>query len=254
MKVTENLEKAASLLKEGVARNQGVRDMEYIHVSELLHCLKRAYLERTIRVPEKEESRENLTTMLGRAFHAWLEKGEEHPILWNGMIGTPDRVDDDVWIGPSRPETTSIIKYQGPYPVEFKSTRSSAKKKPPEDLTNYIDQVATYCLMLGTNRAQLAILHMMGDYAQNRAPIWIVYDFEFSEVELLAWEREILRRKDLLEESLRIGVAPPAEERMKKELCCNYCPFYKSVCDGGRTNRWEANFHSDPDLSTESGW
>lgn len=219
---------------------------ENVHASDLIYCLRRAFHEKLgEEIEGDEKTKSNLTMMLGEAFQAWLLPGvddAEHRLIYEGIIATPDGI---------------VTLANGErVPLEIKSTRTSSNKVPGHSyargatLNHYVDQVATYCLALGTRSARIAVLYMSGDYGANRDATLVVYAVEFSAAELERWARIISHRKDQLVSAMQTGIPPSIDEHLP--WTCGYCPYHEKLCPGS-PGKWGQNFSVDTEPWGEEG-
>ena len=184
-----------------------------IHASDLLYCLRQRWLTRKYGLGGKEPdtlSTDTLTLFLtGHAFHALLEEGQTEV--------------ETQLVLPFGQSITCTIDYLVPpdiTPWEVKSTRYSSAKT-PEDIAQYIDQLGTYCLARRSLRGYLVILHLNGDYRENRKPILKVWELNFTADELAGWAIELQRRHDILVDESHI----PDEDYEHYQWECKYCPY-----------------------------
>lgn len=205
-----------------------------IHVSELIRCLRQSYYRRVVGVPTSEMPSEDLTLMLGSAFGAWLEPEEEEVLRWNGIKA---RVD-------------ITVHEEDGIPNELKSTRSSASKPltGKDGMGDYLDQVFAYAVMKGKLKARLNILHIMGNYKDNRQPILHSWKLEITEEEAEAHRRRMLERRDILQAALDTGTPPDTSHRLR--WACGYCPFFKTICYPQDRPAWGSNFTTEEDPET----
>ena len=66
---------------------------------------------------------------------------------------------------------------------EYKATWKSCNRE-IEDQWRYCTQVKSYCRAMATNRCDLYVLYLMGNYRDIRQPIPIKYELEFTQREL----------------------------------------------------------------------
>ena len=97
----------------------------------------------------------------------------------DGVTGTPDLVD----------LVDNAV-------IEIKLTWSSGslERNPPDSqkFWRYWVQLMSYCKMYGTNTGRLHVCHINGDYAENRFPIYRVWERKFTDEELATNWRMIL--------------------------------------------------------------
>jgi len=232
MLLRENPEAAAQILAEARERVDA-RDLRVpgIHVSDLIRCLRRSWYERqgyVARDPDVDS-----IMLLGQSHHGILQppKGVEVHVLLDGdppIHGTVDAY------------LPASVLYQ--HPTEIKSTRYSSEKPVIDALGHYIEQLASYCLMLGDEQGRLVVWHIMGDYAKRRSPKLRVWDIMFEAGELQSWEPELRRRARIV-----LGDEEPSlDEHFEWE--CKDCPLRTvlGLCDGGE-GRVAAWFYGLPE-------
>ena len=226
MKATPDPEYAAWLLAQARERhpNDYHANPGLIHVSELITCLAQAYYKRVVGVPARIQPAEDLTFMVGSAFHAWLEFEPEKPIILEGMIGRPDMHDGEI-------------------PAELKTTRLSASHD-PLDLGSYIDQIAAYAVMEDQLSARLTVLHLNGDYGEDRAPMLRSWLLSWTQEELDQWALKLAGRRSILQTALETETPPDTKYRRKGGVC-SLCPFYKRICNPRNRATWGPNFSLD---------
>ena len=218
MIITENPAAArAMILAAQAAQDTAHPRAPGLHVSDLIGCLRRAWYRKN-EYPEPAQDPEDLTILLmGQGHHGLLQcEGQyEVPVILrlseHEIHGTVD------------------LLLPGGLPVEIKTTRYSSRK-PLSQLPHYIEQLASYCLALGQYRGRLAIWHLMGDYSQNRKPVLKVYDIEWTDQEMMAWQSELHARAD----TVSYDWEPDLYEHYEME--CGFCPFHidqGGPCPGG---------------------
>lgn len=224
MKVEQDDALAAKMLAQARARHEKARG-DGIHLSDLVVCLRKAFYDRVLGTPKAEQAADNLTYMVGEAFHYWLQEHPEKELEWLGVFMTPDIVDEN-----------------GQPVIEIKSTRYSASKGL---LSHYVDQLAGYCIALKEKQGALVILYINGDYKENRHPLLIASTVTFSELELARWQGTILYRADLLRGALETGTPPPLEQHHTWACTAGSgCPYKGLICPGGK-GVWGVNFAED---------
>lgn len=230
MIVTENPAAFSELIRRANAYNQSLHPrVEGLHVSDLIYCRRKAFYRKMARLaslktgvpmPDEYDTDTLVMFMLGHGYHALLEQGiDERKVV----IPTPYALVHGTIDGEVRPDGS---------PHEFKTTRASSNK-PIQEVQHYIEQVASYCLGLGTDHAQLTVIYINGGYNKNGSgmkPTGKTFDLEFTTQELLNWQRELEHRAyDLV--SGRIPSLP-----CHRTWECGYCPFNQKVggpCPGG---------------------
>lgn len=220
------IEQAERYLRERDPRPDG------LHLTDLIYCLrKRWYKRQGLSEPPLPFST-RVMFLLGHGHQALLtaDRPERHSSLWLGEHEVHGTIDYDLQIG-----NRQII------PVEIKTTRASSAKLPDQSQPQWIEQLASYCLMLGVEAGQLAIWYMVDwqfrkkegePHVKPEEGITLrVYDVEFTGAELSGWREELTRRAALAEgEQL-----PPLEEHRTWE--CDLCPYGPkgyTACEGGK--------------------
>lgn len=224
MRVTESLILPLEIINEVRRREQ--RDATRsggVHVSDLVYCLRKAWLRGQPNYTEPEQSPS--TTLLfatGKAIQAWLtgRLSDEPELHWDGITGTPDYRMDGVL-------------------TEFKATYASAARE-VRTTQNYLDQLACYMVMDGTMRGYLVVYYINGYYnwmrkkkvgGDNERGVLKAFIVEFaSEAERDAWAMEMRRRRALIQQATTLEDIPLTEHFTWE---CEYCPFFGTDCPGG---------------------
>jgi CRISPR/Cas system-associated exonuclease Cas4 (RecB family) len=184
-----------------------------LHSSDLIYCLRKAWYRLNGEVEAERTTDGNLTLLIGKGFHTLLEQGKAE-----------DRVILDTAAGPVH-GTIDIVEYEDglPIPVELKSTRARAKK-PPIDSPHYLEQLATYCVMLGVTLGRLIVVHLS-------EPTIKAWDVEFAKSELDQWADELESRALIVADT---QLHPMPGDHWGWE--CKYCSFHNTLCpgDGGK--------------------
>ena len=99
---------------------------------------------------------------------AFREKLANRPgeIMLEGVAMSPDGMDWENWVV-----------------HEYKVTWRSSAKLPVDD-ERWMMQAKGYCKGLGAKTVVMKILYLMGDYRENREPVYKVYEIVFSPQEL----------------------------------------------------------------------
>ena len=188
-----------------------------IHISDLANpCLRRVYCAKKGLAPATDE--DLLLWLAGKAHHSLLEgKLREIELERDDIIGTIDCIDEE-----------RII-------TEFKTTRASLSKNVLEEYTFWREQLMGYCYLYGDTRARLFVLHLLGDWGKSKfLPALRAYELEFTEKELNENWKELLRRKDILIESLNNSILPLGPQK-SMEWACERCSARK-ICEGERND------------------
>ena len=91
-------------------------------------------------------------------------------IMLDGVILSPDGVAFNEWI------QESVVE-------EYKCTARSSKSNPADNV-GWMMQIKAYCKGVGVTNAVMRILHLNGDWKENRAPMPKTYLFRFGQDEL----------------------------------------------------------------------
>lgn len=229
-----------------------------IHVSELIYCLRKAWVLRDIG--------DNRVDVLGQTgdetVFVWVVGHSHEAIFGQGSVRGKSVLKDGIWYTPDffaePPNLVEEIE-QGRYEMadldndeffkvskltEMKSTRASANKRMDDgEMQHYLDQAASYAAAEGRQDVWVWVFHLNGDYyhqttegkAKGAGPkaILRLWHAKFTQEELDRWWSTLLERKQELE-----GPAmPPAAPRFEWE--CGYCPVRETInCEGGR--EWQA--------------
>jgi hypothetical protein len=203
--------------------------LDGVHVSDITMCARKAWYKRNGR-PQTYTVQDKLLFMTGSGHHAILQDISRCPELVTAEIEVQARY---VGSGVLIHNTVDLIltdPAEGEEILcEIKSTRASANK-PIESSSHYIEQIACSCVILGATRARLYVLHLMGDYSTQRTPILRCWDLTFTPEEMTRWEKEMVRRHDLIVDEL----APSIYEAYPWE--CGYCVYSEKKggpCPGG---------------------
>jgi hypothetical protein len=224
----ENQAVAAAMLVE-VRAALTMERAEGLHVSDLIYCLRKSWYRRN-GYPERERSVEDESVLLlGQAQHVLVQNCQGEKERRIRMF-----LDKD---GGELHGTVDLVLPDG-MPVEIKGTRASSKKAVIESCPQYVEQLASYCVMLGQVKGRLAIWHLMGNYGDTRSPILKVWDAEWAESELRDWTSELVRRAD----TVLVDWEPGLDDHYEWE--CKYCPFLNNPCPGGG-GRQMGFFYSD---------
>ena len=224
MQAFENPVKAEILVRNAQARREKASDREPgIHQSDLTSCLRKSWLRMqsgaSPDIADTASLGQLLTFLVGHGYHALLEEGqtEVKTILYlpTGQVHC----------------TIDYIPPDSTYPHEVKSTRYSSEK-PLEDMGQYLDQLAVYCIARRVNQGGLIVLHLNGDYKGSRSPVLRVWDIAFTDDELLRYQDELGYRLQILQSP----DVPAIGNHYTWE--CDYCPFGPKVgdnrCPGGK--------------------
>jgi len=188
-------------------------EREGIHVSDLLFCPRKTYLQKKGLLPPSDE--ELLYWVIGKGYHSLLE-GEisEVQLQIDGVIGTLDTI---------QLEGNLVV------PVEFKSTRASSRREVLE-MSHWIEQCLAYAKICGVSQVRLRILYLMGDYRELK-PQLKSFILKFTEEEVENFWTKLLSRKHYLQFALENSSPPPPQPKYDWE--CQRCPERKT-CEGLR--------------------
>lgn len=222
---------AADILIDTVWRSRQLAHAreEGVHVSDLIYCLRKAWY-RQHGYPEPElPPQVKLKMLLGEGLGTLLENGD-------GEIKAGLRTPYGVLHG-----TIDLLQKDGDTIVcELKETRSSSNKS-PFDFPHYLEQIASYCVLLETRRARLVSAHLLGDWKGSKEPVMKCWELEFTAAELAAWERELVARMAAV---VQPAVLPSPYEHYQWE--CKDCAF--NIVNGGECETGPGRggfFHSD---------
>jgi CRISPR/Cas system-associated exonuclease Cas4 (RecB family) len=223
-----------SLIKKAHAAVQG---REGVHVTDLVHCLRRAYYEEIQPVPERVS--DVLYRIIGTATHSLLEAGEddnlitELPLEYKGVVGTVDAY---------YPDTKTI--------VDYKTTRWLKKAYLPYG--DHEMQVNIYRWLLKGNgyevdRMFLHYIDLSGPSKCRSCKVPLIEEggiflcpvcgkpnknghhgtalVEVPMEVLSDIDEYVMTRKEILESAVESKEAPEGEPG----FLCNYCQF-KDIC------------------------
>lgn len=226
MRVLENPAAADEMVREAHAYLESLHPRSTgLHVSDLIRCRRQAWFERRGLIASPHSTQTLLLFLMGQGHHSLLEAGvpeEELEITFDGIrvVGHVDH---------------PLAEDDEEFPGEIKTTRASAKKmKIPS--AKYVQQVASYAVIKGVNRARIYAIFLLGDYSRAKLPTIKAWDLEFTDQELRAWKREMGRRAKVLAGD----EMPTLAEHETWE--CQYCPFsdkHGGPCEGGDGNEFE---------------
>ena len=224
MRAYENPVKAEILVRNAQARREKASDREPgIHQSDLTSCLRKSWLRMqsgaSPDIADTADLGQLLTYLVGHGYHALLEEGDTE-------------VKTKLWLGGGNIHCTiDYVPHDDPIPHEVKSTRYSSEKS-LDDMGQYLDQLAVYCLARGSTRGRLIVLHLNGNYKESRQPVLRVWDIEFTREELGRYWSEL----DYRQRILQAPTIPAIGNHYTWE--CDYCPFGPKVgtgqCPGGK--------------------
>ena len=233
-------------LREKDAEGQEQRNTE-VHISDLLTCMRKSYLDKTsgrtntddkvlmflagkghhdrLEAPLEEDVRVGTVAlraeMTDKDIQLLTEDLMEHPELrvqWNGIIGTMDGWFQDA-------------------PVEIKTNR--AFYIPKSLNSGYIDQLKSYCVMVGRDHGYIAIFYINHKERVEHmdrpktAPCLSVYKIQFSAKELLDKKTALLRKKRDFDKAMQMSQQPPMLDKKDKWLC-DYCDYLGEECEGNK--------------------
>jgi hypothetical protein len=187
------------------------------HLSTYVYCRTKGFFEQTGVIEPTEQ--EVMMFSLGYGLQDVLTpKDASAPVIEkHGVIYRPDMVFKAT-------DQESMIL------TELKTTRKSAKKHfiDEELAITWLEYMKGGCYIQDTNRYDLVVLYMMGNYAP---PFPQIYSdtFFFDDKEISENWDTIMSRKAVLDSALKSQKIPtPFQHRHDWE--CNYCR-YKMVCD-----------------------
>ncbi len=188
-------------------RQKVEKERKGIHITDLIYCLRKAYFRKILNIPPTEE--QVLYYATGLFYHNLFEENlREIEIELDGITGTLDCIGfiDDTTI-----------------PVEIKTTRISSNKD-ILDMKHWLIQLKGYAKLIGSSRARLIVLHLVGDW-KNPSPQLLCYDFEFTREEIDENWSWLISRRDILLDALDKGILPSIETRFAEWEC------EKQVCE-----------------------
>ncbi len=206
---------------ERIRGQREARDSSKLHCSGLVHCSRACFVSLHAKGPSAPEPDDKtLMFTLGEGHHVMLggKTSAEKTYEWEGILFTPD----ELRYGP----TGDVIEAV----VEYKTTRTSSRKS-IHDMGHYIDQLGSYCATLGVRKAQLHVFHLCGDWRSSPFPEHKCYEIDFSEEELAAWRKELLRRKEMILNAKSVADIPPWEAFDWEP---KYCGLSDCSCKGER--------------------
>lgn len=226
MRVLENPAAAEEMIREAHDYLESLHPRSTgLHVSDLIRCRRQAWYERNGFTAIPFSTQTLLLFLMGQGHHSLLEAGvqeEELEISFDGIkvVGHVDHPIDEDGVT---------------FPGEIKTTRASAKKMQIPS-AKYVQQVASYAVIKGVNRARIYAIFLLGDYSRAKLPTIKAWDLEFTDQELRAWKREMARRAAVL-----VGAETPSlAEHEGWE--CQYCGFAEKnggPCPGGEGSEFE---------------
>lgn len=187
-----------------------------IHASDLDMCLGKAYYRKTARLPIPEPLM--LKYMLGFAFQVYILGVPEEEMEKDGILMSVDAPIDSSYI-------------------EFKSTAKWMETKQgvfnPQDMKHWMIRSMMYCYARGVDFAYIAVL-----FYKQPEPNMVVWKLEFTEEELVENWREMLVRKQILEEALEREEYP--QQDFHEAWVCGWGPCENAIpgrCGTGGKDR-----------------
>jgi hypothetical protein len=214
MKRTVNPELDRIILDALAKRYKLNEKREGIHLSTLVYCLTKAYLD--LRSPIEPTDAELLLFATGYGLQEVMFPSDERVFERDGIVYRPDGTLPILVNG-----TTKLI--------EIKSTRSGTKRYQEGDLPEtWITYMMGGCYMMGTNTYDLGVI-----YLSERPHAKIISEtVEFEQDELETNWSWLLARKEMYQESLD-NDAPVPPFTTAKEWMCKNCR-YINVCEAIR--------------------
>ena len=217
MKRTDNPELKRKILNH-LADLYKIKEVrEPNHLSSYVYCRTRTFLDQ--KQTAEPTDQEVLLFALGYGLQDVLTPKDISAPLYElaGIIYRPD-----MSFTPSSSEIEILI--------ELKTTRKSAKNHFLDDFIplTWLDYMMGGCHIRETQRYDLIVLYMMGNYAP---PFPLVYcdTFEFDKIEIDENWDKILAHKKVLDDALESG-EPPTPFQHCYDWECKYCR-YKLVCE-----------------------
>jgi len=195
-------------LIDALTRDYGER--EGIHISELIFCVRKAWIRRkyNIKVPDEKVLQYARGRFLHRLF--WVP-GKEEVFKREGIFGTPDGYFE---------EDGGLV------PLEMKTTVWNVKGI--EDKEFWLDQLKSYCYLADSTTGYIGVFQIVG-YGKDRSPKLYAWRVRFTKEELREHWVKLKARRDVLIEALESNTPPP-KLYGGHEWECENCEC-REVCD-----------------------
>lgn len=199
MNIVENKDLAEKYQKMLLEAN-GFYRSPYIHRSDLIYCLRKAFFR--IKGIEKPKLSEFAPlAIIGKVLHSLMEVYKRKEVV-KTKLGFSSRID--------------MLNENG-NPIEIKTTRATVTLERLQQIfRTWREQIATAILFTEQDIAHLFVLNVISGKLN-------VYDFSFeSETERTAFKKELLARKRLLKKALKLNnyqILPCSDWE------CKFCEF-----------------------------
>jgi len=181
------------------------------HVTELIYCLTKAYLNRFHPLPTTETG--SLIFLLGLGFEKLLLVNEKYHVrgTFEGVMYEND-----------------FVHIYNDIPGELKSTRLSANKNPDQLPIGWRRQILAYMKTLGVNEYILVVLHLMGKY-NPPFPILKAYRLYASQAEIdEEWDYLQFRKEEYI--PFLTNKEIPTPFAYNEDWECEHCPYLLTFC------------------------
>ncbi len=240
-----------------VRMRSGVK-REGTHVSDLITCVRKSWVERWTDYVFEASDKTILTWMRGLSHEDMMAETMQSVRVWycfecDTILSSLDHEDSEcsichqsLMVGTM--DWVSIEGEELDYsPVEMKSTLKTARKT-LIDMAWYADQVATYMAIHKKSMGRVGVFHVMGDYRRDDPDVrsdgpdaqFIVYRLNWKdnpEEKRKQWLNTILRRKQKLEDQNHM---PPLDEDSpgRHPFICNFCEVGEKLPSGEECTKW----------------
>lgn len=226
------------------------------HVSDLLMCIRKSWLERysdyvydppdtVVLTWMRGLSHEDLTAEIIQQVRVGYCFRCDQMCTWRPELETcPQCRQEELMIG-----TVDWVTLDGDEldysPVEMKSTLKSAKKT-LLDMAWYADQCKTYMAIHKKEKGRVGVFHIMGDYkrdnpdemSQGPKAILVVYRIQWqSEDNRTLWLQTLQRRKQKLEDPSQVP-ALDEDSPGRHPFICSYCVVGERMPNGQECEMW----------------
>lgn len=250
-----------------------------VHISSLVHCLRKAWLEQHqdspsngLTKPLLEERQEGLPgnqqvpSPQDSEQTSFNEQPSQSSLMTLPSISpstillfaTGRAIQDYVTASPADVSEVKLLVdgvhgtadhvHEG-VPWEIKATYASAARE-VVDTPHYFDQLAAYASMLKANSGLLVVFYINGYYdfmrkgprkdaVANERSVLKAWDIQYEPGELDAHWARLMKRKDILTSAQQLSDIPLT---MHYTWECKFCPFFEQQCPGGKglyQNHWE---------------
>lgn len=219
MKIWEDTRYRRRLLVKLRERMSGSRTG--VHVSDLILCIRKSWLERNAFTPQ---DRDLLVWLRGQSHENLLREEHPGPASLAYCLSCSELLRPEETCCPSCGDTPivgTVDWTRKGMPVEAKSTMKSSRADLYE-LAHYADQALTYALMRGKNEARVVVYHVNGNWKGDTDPVLRVWRVQFDPGEKEELRRTLLRRKAKFESDT---MPPLDEDSPVYSWICKYCTF-----------------------------